>query len=514
MTAEGMEDEETPAAGASDTQVAMIGRHAGRGLAWALLGTLATKIGSFAMSLVLVRLLAPHDFGLYAIALAATAFAIHVNDMGVIAATVQWRGRIDDMLPTGATVALAFSIAWYAIFWFAAPPFSELAGSPDATPIVRILTATIVIDGITAVRVGLIQRRFQQDKLIQAITAGFVGNAAVAILLAANGAGAYSFVVGALVQSVITGIIVLKVARVPFTYGFDREVFKRLMKFGTPLAAGLAVESVLLFSDSVVVGNVLGATLLGFYLLAFNVSSWVPGLVNAAVRYVSIPSFSRLAEQDRDAFNTGVRRAIQTMFTFVLPILVTMAVLAPYLIGFLYGSEWLPASAALRFLAIVVIARMLTALSFDILTSLGVTSATAWTNLGWAIALVPALIVGAHVGGIQGAAMAHAGVALVVAIPLTVLVLHRGGVSLRPVAPALVRPLVGGLVAGLIMALLALILGQKTSAFVVLAVAGGVGLAVYVAIAVRGAHFRKLVSKGRELANRGRNREAVSGEII
>ena len=64
------------------------------------------------------------------------------------------------------------------------------------------------------------------------------------------------------------------------------------------------------------------------------------------------------------------------------------------------------------------------------------------------------------------------------------------------------------------MALLALILGQKTSAFVVLAVAGGVGLAVYVAIAVPGAHFRKLLSKGRELANRGRNREAVSGETI
>ncbi len=55
----------------------------------------------------------------------------------------------------------------------------------------------------------------------------------------------------------------------------------------------------LLNADFVLVGNVLGVVALGYYLLAFNVSSWVPGLVGTAVRYVSVPGFSRLAEQTR-----------------------------------------------------------------------------------------------------------------------------------------------------------------------------------------------------------------------
>ena len=76
-------------------QVSAIGRKTGRGLRWGLSGTVLVKLGSFAMSLVLVRLLVPHDYGLYAVALAATAFVIHVNDMGIIAATVQWRGRVE-----------------------------------------------------------------------------------------------------------------------------------------------------------------------------------------------------------------------------------------------------------------------------------------------------------------------------------------------------------------------------------------------------------------------------------
>jgi O-antigen/teichoic acid export membrane protein len=95
----------------SAAHVSVMGRKAGRGLPWALSGTMLVKLGSFAMGLVLVRLIAPYDFGLYAVALAANALFIHVNDMGVVAATVQWRGRVEEMLPTGATLALGFSIA-------------------------------------------------------------------------------------------------------------------------------------------------------------------------------------------------------------------------------------------------------------------------------------------------------------------------------------------------------------------------------------------------------------------
>jgi PST family polysaccharide transporter len=491
----------------SAAEVSGIGRKAGRGLSWALSGTVLIKLGSFVMGLILVRLIVPQDFGLYAVALAANAFAIHVNDMGIIAATVQWRGRVEEMAPTAATLALGFSLAWYGLFWIAAPELAQLAGSPEATPIVRLLTATILIDGITAVRVGVLQRTFQQDKLTRAIMVGFLFNATTAIALAANGAGAYSFVIGALVQSVVTGAIVLRTAKLPFRYGFDWALAKRLLKFGIPLAVGLGVESLLLFSDSVIVGHVLGATLLGFYLLAFNVSSWVPGLVGTAVRYVSIPSFSRLAEQTRETFVLGVRRAIPLMITVIMPIAVTMAVLGPAMIHFLYGAKWVPAGNALRFLAVVMIARMLSALAFDILTSLGKTHATLWLNLGWAAVLIPSLIVGVHRDGIRGAAMAHAIVAVTVAIPLTVLALERAGVNLRPVAPALVRPLLGGLLAALMMLGASELLALPRP--VELIIAGGAGLMVYLLVAIPLSQFAKLITRARQLRHRRVSRHAV-----
>ena len=108
----------------------------------------------------------------------------------------------------------------------------------------------------------------------------------------------------------VVAVLVLWMAHLPFRLGLDRVVARRLLVFGIPLAIGLGLESIVLFSDSVIVGHVLGTDELGFYLLAYNISSWVPGMVGAAVRYVSIPAFSRLAEGETDTFSA--RRPART----------------------------------------------------------------------------------------------------------------------------------------------------------------------------------------------------------
>lgn len=466
---------------AGGTDPASVGRSAGRGLQWAMSGTLALKLGSFVLSLVMVRLLAPHEFGLYAVALAANAFVIHVNDMGMIAATVQWRGDLEEMLATARTIALAFSVTWYSLFWFGAPALADLAGSAEATTLVRLLTFLVVIDGITAVSVGVMQRRFQQDKLMTSIAIGFAVGAVVTVILAVQGAGAMSFVVGALVQGVVVAVRVLRIARLPFRLGLRRSVARRLLAFGVPLAAALGIESVLLFADSLIVGHVLGTVALGYYLLAFNISSWVPGLVGTAVRYVSIPAFSRLAEGSREDLSHGVWKALPVMVAVVAPISATMIVLSGPIIHVLYGATWVPAGDALRFLALVMVARMISGLVFDIQTGLGSTRLVVCVNVVWLCALIPALWWGVHADGVRGAALGHAIVSIGLATPLALWTLQTCGVDMRPVLRSVVRPVIAGVVAGCAMYVVAGALGTP---LVQLVVAGGAGLVLYLAIVV------------------------------
>lgn len=478
--------------GAEDpsAHVGTIGRKAGRGLRWSLVGNLGTKLGSFTIGLILARLLVPADFGVFAVAAAATAFVMHINDIGVIAAGVQWRGKLEEMAPTGTSIAILFSTVVYAGFFFGAPAFATLSGTPDAAPVVRLLTVVIIVDGITSCRAAALMRRFEQDRLTKATMVGMIANFVVAVPLAFGGAGAYSFAGGQVAGSVVTGILVFRMGNLPVKLGFDREIAVKLLKFGVPLAASLGVESVLLNADYVIVGNVLGAAALGYYLLAFNVSNWVPGLVGTAVRYVSIPSFSRLAEHEPAALAAGVRRSVPVLVSAILPVAVLMAVLAPDMVVFLYGGQWGPSAYVLRFLTILMVVRMLTSLAFDILTSLGATRATVWLNAGWAVALIPALWFGTHLDNIRGAAIAHGIVAIAVALPLAVVALHRAGVPLLPVLPALIRPAIGAvLCAGVTMVAVRLVNG---GAFLHLFVPGVLGLLVFVLAVVPVEQFRQL----------------------
>jgi O-antigen/teichoic acid export membrane protein len=224
--------------------------------------------------------------------------------------------------------------------------------------------------------------------------------------------------------------------------------------------------------------------------LAFNVSSWVPGFTTTAVRWVSIAGFSRLAEQTPESLSLGVRRSLPLLFAAVLPATVLMSLLAPSLIVFLYGPSWAPAGDVLRFLAISMVARVLTNLAFDILTSLGATRSIMFQYLGWAVVLIPALLIGANADGIRGAAIAHALVDILIAVPLALWALHRGGVRLRPAMPELVRPLVGGAVtAGVVLLVAGLV---PTPPVVQLLLAGGGGLIVYVLIVVPREQLKQL----------------------
>jgi O-antigen/teichoic acid export membrane protein len=480
-----------------------IGQKASRGLRWSLLGNVIIKIGSFGMGLVLARLLSPADFGTYAVALAAMQFVMHINDVGLIAATVQWRGRLSEMAATATTLAAGFSILIYLAFWFAAPVVADVAGVPEATRVIRLLTVVIVIDGITAVRSGALMREFRQDKLITANLVGLVVNAATSISLAAAGAGAMSFACGQVAAATVIGVMVMAAAGVPFEVGLDRDVVRRLMRFGIPLAASLGIEAILMNADYIIIGHVVGVTLLGYYLLAFNISNWALSVISSAVRYVSVAGFSRLSEVDKEVLNDGVQRSAPLLVTGLAPIAVLTAALAEPLVAVLYGNQWLPSAPVLRFLMMLTVVRVLTAFALDILMGAGATRSTLWLNLCWAVALIPALIFGTTHDAIRGAAIAHTVVGLAVALPVTLVALHRVGVRLAPIVPTLVRPVLAAGVAGVVA--LGLVRLAYPHPFLALGLGGAVGVTAYVLIAFPMARLRQaLATLRREEAHAAR----------
>jgi PST family polysaccharide transporter len=212
-----------------------------------------------------------------------------------------------------------------------------------------------------------------------------------------------------------------------------------LLAVGMPLAGASLLVFAMLNIDYLVLGSLVGASALGLYLLAFNISSWPSNLLTVAVRSVSIPAFSRLAISP-DRLNARFTEILGLLLTVTFPVAVLLGVLGSRVIAIVYGGQWLPAATALLFLAGLSTARVGLDLCYDFLIAVGRTRPVMALQALWVVVLLPALVVGANLDGIRGAAVAHLTVAFGLMVPAFAITLRRVGLPLRPVAAALRLP--------------------------------------------------------------------------
>jgi PST family polysaccharide transporter len=291
------------------------------------------------------------------------------------------------------------------------------------------------------------------------------GGAVVSVALALSGWGAMSLAVGRLAGALGSGALFVIFSPEPLRFGFDTAVARRLLRFGLPLAGSSVIVFAVGGVDQLMVGNVLGATALGFYVLAFNLSSWPVGMFSQPVRSVAPAAFARL-QHDAPAMRRTFLSTAGLLTGVTLPVCLLLAGAAGPLVRLLYGTRWEPAAAALFWLALLGGMRILFELMYDYFVVLARTRAVFTIQSLWLVALVPSLMLGAHLHGIAGVAAAHAAVAVLVPLPVYLWQLRRTGVGIRAIAactgPAVLVASVVGLAA---------VLARRTISFDLLALA-------------------------------------------
>lgn len=423
-----------------------LGHRVSRGLKWSVLNLLVNKGLSIASGIVLARILVPADFGVFAVAIAVVNILFGLNDAGLVVAIIRWKGDLRAAARTCMTLAVGLSAVVYAACFALAPAFADAMNAPHVVGMLRLLALTVLIDGFVAVPHGLLVRDFRQDALAKIQFVSSPANFGTAVALGFLGAGAWSLAVGNVVGNLVAAAAFWRYSPLRAGFGFDRPAAKWMLRFGIPMALTSVVEYVLLNADYVVVGAVLGPVQAGFYLLAYNVSNWIVAALTDAVRPVAVAGFAELERGGGEVRDRFVR-AYGVLLTAAIPLTIAVVVLAPSIIGFVYGPKWAPSGAALRLLALLGAARVAVGLVTDLLVGTGRSRTTLAVQSAWLVVLVPALVVGAHLGGIRGVGAAHAIVALGVALPLFLATVRVYGIHAAELLRLLRRPAVGGVVA-------------------------------------------------------------------
>jgi len=451
-----------------------INAQAARAAAWAGVSTIVLRLSGLVVGIILARILTPEQFGIYAVALTVQSILLTVADLGLSADLI----RTDDpkrLAPTVASLGLVSGVVMTVITLTSSTAVATLLGSPPAAPAIAVLSFTLLLGSASVVPYAMLQRRFQQRELFIVGVADFIVSTTVTLLLVALGFGVLGLAIGRVSAQLVSSTLQFFLARVVPRYGIDRSQLRPVLAFGLPIAAANLLSWGLLNVDNIVLVRVAGAAALGYYVLAFNISSWPMSALSQVVRSISLPYFSRTG-----ASSTALAAVVSLAWAGALPAGAVLAALSAPVIDVVYGAKWLPAAPVLAALGLYGSLRV----AFDIfagyLYSQGKSRPVLWVQIIWLVVLVGAMIVATRAYGIVGAGWVHVVVAVVVILPAYLIVLRRSGVRIRDFARAAWWPTVATVPAVAVAVAARLLIENSLLALLV----GGVGsVLVYGALA-------------------------------
>lgn len=423
-------------------------RDIGRGVVWATAGNIMMRVGGLGVTAMVARILSPHDFGVYAVALAVYVVVMCLAELGMASAVARSVMEPEDIAGTVTSISVLVSMGLAALMATFAAPLASLVGMPDAAEPLRVMSICLALTGIFAVPGAQLVRDFRQDRVLLGTVAGFIPANGVLVVLALMGEGATAFAWSRVIGQVVTGLVFVACLDRRYRPQWRRELVGPLLRFGLPLSIANLINLTLLNADYLVIGRVLTAEEVGVYMIAFTVANWTTAVLGSVLNGVVLPAFGRVSTDPARLIESLVS-ATRLVALVALPIAFVTVAIAPSLIHTVFGGKWAAAAPVLSVLAVYGACFAFTLLYVNVLVAIGATVHLLVVQVLWITALVPAMIWGIGAGGLVGAAWAHVVVVMLVSVPGYVWAM-RSRLGPLPVAMALVlvRPALVAAVAG------------------------------------------------------------------
>ncbi|WP_395015901.1 lipopolysaccharide biosynthesis protein [Robinsoniella peoriensis] len=302
---------------------------------------------SFIVSIILARLLAPDIYGTVALITVITTILQVFVDSGMGNALIQKKNADDLDYSTVFYFNFVVCIILYAGMFFAAPSIATFYEMPELTPLVRVISLTLVISGIKNIQQAYVSKHLLFKKFFYATIGGTVLSAILGITMAYLGFGCWALVVQQLSNAMIdTSILWITMEwRPKWMFSFER--LKGLLSYGWKLLVSSLLDTVYNNMRQLIIGKFYTSSELAFYNKGKQFPSLIVMNINSSIDSVLLPIMSQ--EQDNSTrIKSMTRKAIRTSSYIMWPLMIGLAIVAEPLISLILTDKWLPCVPYLR----------------------------------------------------------------------------------------------------------------------------------------------------------------------
>ncbi len=320
-------------------------------MVWTFSQQFGTQLITFAVSVILARLLLPSDFGTIAMFTVVMSIASSLVDGGMSSSLIRSADVDDRDLSTVFWFNLGVAVVMYIVIFVAAPWIASFYKVEILTAVIRVYSLSIIIGSLTAVQGTRFTKAMDFKTLFKIQLPSLIIGAVAAVVMAFSGFGIWTLVFYPLIQAAMGGIQLWFYSKWKPLLIFDRAKFKQHFGFGYKMTLSGLLETVFNNIYTILIGKYFSSAQLGYYNRADNLKQLPVSNLSAALNKVTFPLFAKL--KDNDVKLKEVYQKLMKLVIFVIaPVLFLMMVTAEPLIRFLLTDKWLPAVPYLQVLVL------------------------------------------------------------------------------------------------------------------------------------------------------------------
>ena len=427
---------------------------------------------SIAAAGALTVFLSPEEFGVYYVVTAVVGLFTFLSDVGLAASLVQKKTTPTlSELRTTFTVQQALSLLIFGTIVALTPYWRQSQGF-GATELWLLysLGASFFLASLKTIPSILLERRLRFDLLvIPALFENAVFHG-ITVFLAWRGYGIASYTYAIFLRGVIGVIVLYALQRWPIGFGFSREHFRSLLRYG----AGFQLNDLLArIKDDlliVVLGMYIAKDQMGYIAWAKKWTQFPQQFSINNVMEITFPTFSRL-QHDETRLQKAIEKTLYFIALTLFPLLAGMSLfLSPLLSLFTDLQKWQPAVLSFILFCVNIAWSAVSTPLTNTLNAIGHIKKTVWLMMMWTVLTWVLTPVAVLYFGYTGVAIASAAIGV---SSLVTVYLVKKIIPLR-VWPQVWRPLLATFV--MILSALPLLTWSRASLLHLVAVMAFAGL--------------------------------------
>jgi O-antigen/teichoic acid export membrane protein len=435
-----------------------LGASVKRAVIWRSGSQIFAQIVAWASTLLVIRILDPADYGLFAMTQVVIVFLNFLNGYGFAGSLIREAELTDEKIRQAFGVLLLVNGALALLQLCLAPLAAAYYRQPEVGELLRVQALIFLATPLIAIPEVLLMRAMDFRKQAGVNIAATLVSASVALGCALAGLGVWTLVIApiALFWARAIGLQTLIGWRYRPTFRFTGT--GPMVRFGLALLASSFGWTVMTQADTAIGARWLTPEQLGLYAEAFFLTSLVASKFVPPLNEVAYPAYARLQDDPRQ-LGAAFLKAVRLIMLATCPLYLGLSVVAPDAIALVLGEKWAAMAPLVTVLALAMPVQTLHILFAPAVNALGHTQITMRTSLFGAALMPLAFFAGVHWGA---TGLAYAWLAAFPLLPLATFVQARSKLHID--ARGLAAAVAPGLLASAAMAVTVWAIGRQLGA--------------------------------------------------